>query len=408
MTLHSSSWQSAKKRVITLSCATALSFFAAATISTASADEVNTATNTTAITHTETVAPEVSTSENTATATVDTEQATSSDSSALSDTADSNPSGITQNTDGSYSYYDSSTGEKVTQAQFLTLPASSQSPAYTIYIGADGNLVNDFNTIDGNLYYFDNYRLTINSPFTINGQNYVSDIHGYVTEVPKNDYYTVNGNWYYADENGKNLTGAHTINGQEVYFNAQGVQAKGIFDGTGFNQYYYDQDTGAKWTNRFVEWDGSWYYLNAKGRRATGLQTINGQTLYFGVTSAEGTGKQVKGKLTSIYDDNDASHLYYFDQDTGDMWKNRYVQWEGSWYYLGSEGYALTNGENTINGDVVYFHTDGKQAKGELITENGTTRYYDQYTGARASNTTRVINGTTYYFDAQGNGKIAS
>lgn len=410
MKIHSSSWQSAKKRLITLSCATALSLFAATTISTVSADEANGAVTSDTVSTVTQADAQVTESSQTNSASSNQEgltdaQVINGQEYYYDDLGNQVRGAVAENTDGSYSYYNADTGAKSYTPGFVQVSAYAPNGNpinYAIYVQADGKLATGLQTIDGNQYYFDTYQLVVNQNFTLDGQKYLADRTGLVTAIPQNDYYTVNGNWYYADENGNNLTGAHTINGQEVYFNAQGVQAKGIFDGTGFNQYYYDQDTGAKWTNRFVQWEGSWYYLNDKGRRVTGLQTINGQTLYFGVTSAEGTGKQVKGKLTTIYDDTDNSHLYYFDQDTGDMWKNRYVQWEGNWYYLGDQGYALTNGQNTINGQTVYFFQDGKQAKGQIVTENGNRYYYDETTGQLLTNASMTIDGVTYQADAQG------
>ncbi|MGT2906753.1 hypothetical protein [Streptococcus dentiloxodontae] len=61
----------------------------------------------------------------------------------------------------------------------------------------------------------------------------------------------------------------------------------------------------------------------------------------------------------------------------------------------------MLKGEQTIDDVKVYFDKNGKQAKGELITENGKIHYYDPHTGARVSNTTLTIN-----FDDKGNGRI--
>ena len=77
----------------------------------------------------------------------------------------------------------------------------------------------------------------------------------------------------------------------------------------------------------------------------------------------------------------------------------------GNWYYFGPNWYALT-GEQTIDGAHVYFHRDGKQAKGELVTVNDKLHYYDPNSGARTENTTLTIEGKTYHFDAEGNGKL--
>ncbi|MFR2209490.1 MAG: KxYKxGKxW signal peptide domain-containing protein, partial [Streptococcus salivarius] len=46
---------------------------------------------------------------------------------------------------------------------------------------------------------------------------------------------------------------------------------------------------------------------------------------------------------------------------------------EGNWYYL-KDGKNLTGAQNVDHFDL-YFHEDGKQAKGEIITENGQSYY---------------------------------
>ena len=73
---------------------------------------------------------------------------------------------------------------------------------------------------------------------------------------------------------------------------------------------------------------------------------------------------------------------------------------EGNWYYL-KDGKNLTGAQNVDHFDL-YFHEDGKQAKGEIITENGQSFYYDKDNGRKVTNTSITINGQTYNADAQG------
>ena len=62
---------------------------------------------------------------------------------------------------------------------------------------------------------------------------------------------------------------------------------------------------------------------------------------------------------------------------------------EGNWYYLKDEK-NLTGAQNVDHFDL-YFHEDGKQAKGEIITENGQSFYYDKANGRKVTNTS-VLN----------------
>ena len=55
------------------------------------------------------------------------------------------------------------------------------------------------------------------------------------------------------------MTGPQTIDGVKVYFNPGGVQVKGGF---GWDGHYYDKDSGALVTNKFVEEYGRTYYVD--------------------------------------------------------------------------------------------------------------------------------------------------
>lgn len=122
-------------------------------------------------------------------------------------------------------------------------------------------------------------------------------------------------------------------NGKILYFNADGSQVKGEMVSIDGAAYYFDQDTGEMWTNRFVEqilynnyyksYYTAWFYLGEDGKIVTGRQTINGQELFF-----YSSGIQAKGKSVEIN-----GNVYYFDPDTGEIWKNRYVHLSMSNYY---------------------------------------------------------------------------
>ena len=103
-------------------------------------------------------------------------------------------------------------------------------------------------------------------------------------------YYSDNeGNWYYKDANGKNLIGLNFVDNIPVYFDKDGKQVKGRFAEDG---RYFDKDSGALVTKRYLETeDGNWVYVNDKGDKLKGEQTIDGVKVYFD----DFTGTQVKG-----------------------------------------------------------------------------------------------------------------
>ena len=82
---------------------------------------------------------------------------------------------------------------------------------------------------------------------------------------------------------------------------------------------------------------------------------------------------------------------------------------QGNWYYYDANGQKLT-GFQTVDGVKLYFKADGKQAKGELVTIDGNTYYFDKDTGALVVNQEINFGGygpdkvyTAYrYFDANG------
>ncbi|KXT76987.1 prolyl oligopeptidase family serine peptidase [Streptococcus sp. DD12] len=144
------------------------------------------------------------------------------------------------------------------------------------------------------------------------------------------------GSWYYYGADGQAVTGTQTINGQTLFFAADGKQVKGAFatDAQG-QSYFYDADTGDRWTNRFVGVDGQWYYLDASGLKVTGAQLINGQNLYFNAD-----GSQVKGQLA-----NRDGFAYYYAADTGDLVTNSTLVLDGKTYHLNEFGVATTDSD---------------------------------------------------------------
>ncbi|MFR1049739.1 MAG: N-acetylmuramoyl-L-alanine amidase family protein, partial [Streptococcus salivarius] len=138
---------------------------------------------------------------------------------------------------------------------------------FTLYFYPNGVQAKDaFVILDGNTYYFqkDSGQLVSN--------RYWSDDEG---------------NWYYSDKDGRLLIGAQTVDFINVYFYDDGVQVKGVFAPNG---HYYDKDTGALVTNRYVEKDGKWYYVNDKGDKLVGQQTVDGVEVYFNKDGVQAKG----------------------------------------------------------------------------------------------------------------------
>ena len=362
--------------------------------------------------------------------------------------------------DGNTYYFQKDSGQLVSNRYW------SDDEGNWYYSDKDGRLLIGAQTVDFiNVYFYDD-GVQVKGDFAPNGHYYDKDTGALVT----NRYVEKDGKWYYVNDKGDKLIGAQTIDGVEVYFDKDGIQAKGVFANA---DHFYDKDTGAAVRDQIVEIDGKryyvgpdgrkvysgthivhgeevnlidgdghqafgeftyyadsgdyigfdgkkvtkagfvrtkdnhWYYLDGKGSKLVSVQVIDGELYYFGLpTRKYYYGRQSRGELIyAYYSDTipNSSHIYYLNEATGAALKNQYHQWEGSWYYFGPNWYALT-GEQTIDNVPVYFHSNGKQAKGELVTVDGKIHYYDANSGARLSNITITIKGQTYHFDADGNG----
>ena len=93
---------------------------------------------------------------------------------------------------------------------------------------------------------------------------------------------------YYVGNDGKILTGYHSIDGVDVYFDYNGVQAKGTFDS---NDRFHDKDTGGLIYNQFITVKDKTYYIDDKGNPVKGLAVIKNTEYFFDKQK----GTQIKG-----------------------------------------------------------------------------------------------------------------
>lgn len=298
------------------------------------------------------------------------------------------------------------------------------------YKDASGKNLTGDQTIDGVRVSFREDGKQIKGPdFYWSGdlRRYFDDNSG---QLQTNRYLEYKGNWYYLDATGRPLTGEQTINGQEVYFNNDGIQIKGDFSGESYSYpdqtFFSDPNSGARVRKEGLVQNkkGQTFYIKNDGSKFTGIREIDGNIYYFKAREAASpvdTGVLQKGISILLEEGQNSprsygygtpiniTRRYYFDSVTGQAVKNRYVQENDGWYYYGEDGNAIRpqNGEANIDGQIVYLYANGRQAKGELVLDNGILRYYDPNSGARVTNTTLTINGMTYRFDENGVGTDA-
>ena len=236
---------------------------------------------------------------------------------------------------------------------------------------AKGRLVE----IDGQTHYFDrdSGAMWTNRTLELNGIRYVIDQNGYVTmNKPGQFIQDKDGDWAYIKENGQLATGLQIINHQKYYFDPTGKQAKGkrlLLDG---KYYFFDEDTGAMFVNKFHEtgdyFSKKYTYFGEDGSQIFGWATIDGKRVYF-----KEDGYQVR---------NDRHKIGDFD------------------YFFKKDGSMLSN---DIDGNYKYYYAD---KDGHLqfgwVTHNNETYYISPPWGAENRTYLKTINEKTYLLGPKG------
>ena len=236
---------------------------------------------------------------------------------------------------------------------------------------AKGRLVE----IDGQTHYFDrdSGAMWTNRTLELNGIRYIIDQNGYVTmNKPGQFIQDKDGDWAYIKENGQLATGLQIINHQKYYFDPTGKQAKGkrlLLDG---KYYFFDNDTGAMFVNKFHEtgdyFSKKYTYFGEDGSQIFGWATIEGKRVYF-----KEDGYQVR---------NDRHKIGDFD------------------YFFKKDGSMLSN---DIDGNYKYYYAD---KDGHLqfgwVNHNNETYYISPPWGAEDRTYLKTINEKTYLLGPKG------
>ena len=297
-------------------------------------------------------------------------------------------------------YYDKNSGALVKGQYF-----SHDGKWY--YADAEGNILKGSQTIDGVHVYFDDDGVQAKDA-VLNGYYYDKD-SGAGKELPHDQFIKIGKDLYYLSSNGR--TGEITIDGKDYYIEQNGRVLRGSFN-IYQNPPYYDDETGeALKKTGFVKSRGSWFYLE-NGKKVAGFKKIDGKLYYFSnnpmnkyETHDQARGEIIRPKFyISLPNRAEDNPTYYFDAETGAAVTNQFVYADGHWYYFGNDGKALLF-DQVINGQHLYFDYEGKQVKGDFVTDYKGTRYYDENSGELVTNQTRTIKGVTYHFDENGRAK---
>ena len=329
------------------------------------------------------------------------------------------------------------------------------------YRDNNGNLVDGWQKIDGQWYYFNNQILVTNQVMSVPAN---SEMASGIYDLDSNGHYDTNlflmgdtnGNWYYFGNDGRALTGLQRVWNNLYYFDPTYAYALTGWQTMNRNKYYFDPyskaaDTGLK------SIDGSTYYFDPSTAIAqVGWGYINGEQYYFDPLTFKAVNDLQKIDGNIFYFDNYklvtnqtltlpaqngvTGGTYHFDQngygkllidgwqkDTSGNWKYQskgsfITGWQkinGSWYYFDNASKLAVTGWRHIDGQWYYFDPINANAwinwqtiNGNLYhfdptnanaltgwQKDGNDWYYCDPTNTWAVNGLQKINGNIFYFD---------
>ena len=202
-----------------------------------------------------------------------------------------------------------------------------------------------------------------------------------------------NGSWYYYDKNGKKATGWYkSAAGNKYYFGKTGAAKAGILTISG--KKYCFNEKGKMYKNCFRKSGNSTYYLQANGTMAKGRLKVKGSWYSFN----RNTGQLVR---SGWYKETDGS--YYYAASNGKLVKGFY---KPGWQTINGHKYYFkkTNGIRyddiilkSSSGKRYYFESDGKLASSKWITKKS-AHYYAKSDGVLASGWL-TVDGKKYYMN---------
>ena len=210
------------------------------------------------------------------------------------------------------------------------------------YYVRDNYLVNKFQEIDGNTYFFGltTYKLLHGWQYW-NGKFYL-DGEGKVTQ----GWNTINGEKYYV-RNNYLVNGWVEDNGEDYFL---GLTTYKLLHGWQYwnGKFYLDKDGKAK--KGWNDIDGAKYYVKSK-YLVKGMQDIDGEKYFFGNTTY---------KL--LYGWQGSTDGYWYQDNTGKLLRGLQTLNDRQYKFNDTTGYL--EGFKKENGKLYYYNPDGTQAKG--------------------------------------------
>ncbi len=170
---------------------------------------------------------------------------------------------------------------------------------------------------------------------------------------------------------------------------------------SGTDWYYFHDRTGKMLEDEWVQYNGSWYYLEHDGKMA--VNSLIDDTYY-----VDANGARVTNAWQMLYgvdlDEEDSGWRYF--SSNGKMYTNGMKEINGAWYYF--EDGVMSIGWKEIDDSIYYFRESGARADGWRWLADpdedswGEYWYYFSSNGKMAKNDTKKIDDKLYIFDESG------
>ena len=291
-----------------------------------------------------------------------------------------------------------------------------------LYYGEDGHAYKDgIYEIEGVKYHFANEYMSKSEIVKDGDIYYVAAANGALTQIPDNGWVQIGTDYYYAENGAIVKSGIRKVNNVYYAFDKNGkMYADGEYE-CGSVTCRARADGSLYVLQWYQDVDGSWYYYDQNADRVKcGKATINGNVYLFDSTRTM--------KVNGVVQDGDN---YYLADENG-LWVQTpgWVQKDGNWYYVRSDGslctdiledrnvyYYLnpvmeTNVELKSIDGVLYnidaaghlaMVPDGFYKKSETVMINSSTRIVEHLyyvsDGKIPQKGWKVIDGNWYYFE---------
>lgn len=234
------------------------------------------------------------------------------------------------------------------------------------YYGAKGIAPRGAETVNGVQYYFDDGEMVTSQVVHVNNVPHRADSNGHLTALANNAWTKVEGEYYYVKDGVLCENSIHEIDGALYAFSADGemycdtdfdIYGKDI-SGTRREMKGFAGADGKLYVNRWYALGAYWYYSQADGTAATGMQTIGGKQYYFGSNCIL--------KTNTVIEVNGTAYLVDKSGVMTEAVNNGWFRFGDAYYYF-QNGTMLTDGVYQINGVYYGFNYDGRMYDNELF-----------------------------------------